>query len=183
MSRHLVPTHKICRSLLRHDQRAYGFVAPDGHYRRAACSPRAFVFITMGRAIVMTSQSDSELTTVLSCGGVAAPSAPSATSFADPLRGRGLGHRHDDGCLKTAQSAAIQEWMAGDDPAGHQLNRIHVPTLVADGAQDALNPAANAVRLARGIPCSRLLLYPDAGHAFLSQDAAAFVPAVDCFAE
>ena len=84
--------------------------------------------------------------------------------------------------VKTAQSAAIQEWMSGDDPVGHQLNRIHVPTLVADGTEDALNPAANAVLLARGIPRSHLLLYPDAGHAFLFQDAGAFIPAVDHFA-
>ena len=85
--------------------------------------------------------------------------------------------------VKTTQFAAIQEWMAGEDPVGHQLNRIHVPTLVADGTEDALNPTANAVLLARGIPHSRLLLYPDAGHAFLFQDAATFLPAVDRFAD
>ncbi|MFC1400722.1 MULTISPECIES: alpha/beta fold hydrolase [Streptacidiphilus] len=84
--------------------------------------------------------------------------------------------------VKAEQTAAIQEWMAGDDPVGHRLNRIHVPTLVADGTEDALNPAANAVLLAHGIPRSRLLLDPDAGHAFLFQDAATFVPAVTHFA-
>jgi pimeloyl-ACP methyl ester carboxylesterase len=35
--------------------------------------------------------------------------------------------------------------------------------------------------LARGIPRAGLLLYPDAGHAFLFQDAAQFVPAVERF--
>jgi pimeloyl-ACP methyl ester carboxylesterase len=35
--------------------------------------------------------------------------------------------------------------------------------------------------LARGISGARLLLYPDAGHAFWFQDAARFVPAAERF--
>ena len=35
--------------------------------------------------------------------------------------------------------------------------------------------------LARTVRGARLALYPDAGHSFLFQDAAAFVPAVDEF--
>jgi pimeloyl-ACP methyl ester carboxylesterase len=79
------------------------------------------------------------------------------------------------------QSAAIQQWMAGQDPAGRRLGRIRARTLVADGTQDAFDPVANDWLLARGIPRARLVLYPDAGHAFLFQAAAQFVPAVERF--
>ncbi len=83
--------------------------------------------------------------------------------------------------VKTEQTAAIQQWMAGDDPAGRQLSRIRARTLVADGTLDQLDPVPNDQLLARGIPRALLLLYPDAGHAFLFQDAAQFVPAIERF--
>jgi pimeloyl-ACP methyl ester carboxylesterase len=83
--------------------------------------------------------------------------------------------------VKAGQTAAIQQWMAGQDPSGHQLSRIQAPTLVADGTLDQLNPVANDQLLARGIPRAHLLLYPDAGHAFLFQAAAQFVRAVERF--
>jgi pimeloyl-ACP methyl ester carboxylesterase len=71
--------------------------------------------------------------------------------------------------------------MAGQDPAGRRLSRIHARTLVADGTLDQLNPVQNDQLLARGIPRAHLLLYPDAGHAFWFQDAARFLPAVERF--
>jgi pimeloyl-ACP methyl ester carboxylesterase len=83
--------------------------------------------------------------------------------------------------VKTEQNAAIQQWMAGQDPAGRRLSRIHARTLVADGTLDELNPVPNDLLIEHGIPHAHLLLYPDAGHAFLFQDAAWFVPAVDRF--
>jgi len=83
--------------------------------------------------------------------------------------------------VQAAQTAAIQQWMSGADPAGRQLDRIHAPALVADGTQDELDPVQNDWLLARGIHRAHLLLYPDAGHAFLFQDAASFVPAADRF--
>jgi pimeloyl-ACP methyl ester carboxylesterase len=83
--------------------------------------------------------------------------------------------------VKAQQTAAIAQWMAGQDPAGRRLSRIQAPTLVADGTLDQLNPVPNDQLLARGIPRAHLLLYPDAGHAFLFQDAAQFVPAVERF--
>lgn len=79
------------------------------------------------------------------------------------------------------QDAAIQQWMAGQDPAGRLLGRIRARTLVADGTLDQLDPVPNDFLLARGIPRAHLLLYPDAGHAFLFQDSARFVPAVERF--
>jgi pimeloyl-ACP methyl ester carboxylesterase len=85
------------------------------------------------------------------------------------------------GAVAAQQTAAIAQWMAGQDPAGRQLSRIRARTLVADGTQDALDPVGNDWLLARGIPRAHLLLYPDAGHAFLFQDSAQFVPAVERF--
>lgn len=83
--------------------------------------------------------------------------------------------------VKAEQDAAIGQWMAGQEPAGRELGRIHVPTLVADGTQDALNPVANDHLLRQDVRGAKLVLYPDAGHAFLFQDAAAFAPIVERF--
>ncbi|HTU76502.1 MAG TPA: alpha/beta hydrolase [Trebonia sp.] len=83
--------------------------------------------------------------------------------------------------IKAQQEAAIAQWMAGQDPAGRRLRQIRARTLVADGTQDALDPTANDVLLARGIRHAHLLLYPDAGHAFLFQDATGFIPPVQRF--
>jgi len=83
--------------------------------------------------------------------------------------------------VKAQQDTAIQQWMAGQDPAGRRLSRIRASTLVADGTLDELDPTANDWLLARGIPRAHLVLYPDAGHAFLFQDAAQFVPAAERF--
>jgi pimeloyl-ACP methyl ester carboxylesterase len=56
-----------------------------------------------------------------------------------------------------------------------------VPTLVADGTADALDPAANDQLLAAAVPGAQLVLYPGAGHGFLVQDAASFVPRLEPF--
>ncbi|MEY9875199.1 pimeloyl-ACP methyl ester carboxylesterase [Streptacidiphilus sp. MAP12-33] len=84
--------------------------------------------------------------------------------------------------VRTEQRAASTAWTAGQDPAGRHIGRIHVPVLVADGAEDAVNPPSNASLLAADLRRAQLLQYPDAGHAFLFQDAPAFVAAVDAFA-
>ena len=41
-----------------------------------------------------------------------------------------------------------------------------MPALVMHGAQDRIVPAANARRLADGIPAARLVVFPDAGHVY-----------------
>jgi pimeloyl-ACP methyl ester carboxylesterase len=56
-----------------------------------------------------------------------------------------------------------------------------VPTLVADGTDDRLDPVANDHALARLIPGVRLMLYPDAGHGFLFQDGTRFASLVESF--
>jgi pimeloyl-ACP methyl ester carboxylesterase len=77
-----------------------------------------------------------------------------------------------------AQELAIRQWLAGQDPAGRRLGDVRLPTLVADGTVDQLDPVANDRALARSVPGSTLILYPGAGHAFLFQDSASFLPAV-----
>ena len=81
----------------------------------------------------------------------------------------------------TAQGHAVDQWWAGTDPAGQQAANIAVPTLIADGTADQLDPLANSHTLANLIPSAKLTLYPDAGHAFLFQDQTAFVPLIESF--
>ncbi len=88
------------------------------------------------------------------------------------------GYYQASAAIKASQGAAIAQWMAGKQAAGRRLSSVHVPTLVADGTLDRLDPSANSRMLAAAVRGARLQLYPDAGHAFLFQDAAAFVPAV-----
>ena len=83
--------------------------------------------------------------------------------------------------IVTAQAHAVDQWWAGTDPAGQRTATITAPTLVADGSADRLDPAANSHTLASLIPRARLALYPDAGHAFLFQDQAAFLPLIESF--
>jgi pimeloyl-ACP methyl ester carboxylesterase len=80
-----------------------------------------------------------------------------------------------------AQERAVQRWLAGDDAAGRRLGAVRVPTLVADGTRDQLDPVGNDRSLAGSVPGAKLLLYPGAGHAFLFQDLTSFLPAVQRF--
>jgi pimeloyl-ACP methyl ester carboxylesterase len=79
------------------------------------------------------------------------------------------------------QGFAVSDWWTGNDPAGHEVARISVPTLIADGTDDQVAPASNDHILARLIPGARLVLYPDAGHAFLFQDWTRFAALVESF--
>jgi pimeloyl-ACP methyl ester carboxylesterase len=81
-----------------------------------------------------------------------------------------------------AQRHAVDAWWNGADPAGTKPATIAVPTLVADGTLDRLDPVANSQTLAKMIHYgAELRLYPDAGHAFLFQDQANFVPTIESF--
>ena len=82
---------------------------------------------------------------------------------------------------KTAQSVATTDWWAGTDATGHKIARLSVPKLVADGNDDQIDPVANDHTLARLIPRSRLVLYPDAGHGFLFQEATPFASLIESF--
>jgi pimeloyl-ACP methyl ester carboxylesterase len=83
--------------------------------------------------------------------------------------------------VRAAQRRAVQQWWDGKDPAGRRIAAISAPTLIADGAADWVDPVANARALARLIPGARLVLYPDAAHAFLFQDATRFAAVVESF--
>ena len=83
--------------------------------------------------------------------------------------------------VKTAQNAALAQWFAGRQPAGHKVTRLRLATLVADGTDDALDPVRNDRMLASLIPRAQLALYPKAGHAFWFQDQTRFVSRIDRF--
>jgi pimeloyl-ACP methyl ester carboxylesterase len=78
-----------------------------------------------------------------------------------------------------AQSLAIQGWAGGNEQAGH--GRISVPTLIGDGADDVVIPPPNARKMARAIAGAKVVIYPDAGHMFLFQDAKAWTARVNTF--
>jgi pimeloyl-ACP methyl ester carboxylesterase len=79
------------------------------------------------------------------------------------------------------QVAAGRRWFAAAGGDERRLGRIRAPTLIGAGRLDVDIPPANARLLHREIRGSRLLTYPDAGHAFLIQHAAAFAAAVRRF--
>ena len=81
--------------------------------------------------------------------------------------------------IDQAQWVAIQNWDMGGEPAGHQP--ITKATLIGDGANDALIPPINSQLLHKAIPESRLVLYPDAGHAFLFQAEPAWANEMNAF--
>lgn len=80
-----------------------------------------------------------------------------------------------------AQAHAARDWFNGADPAGQETKRIQAPALVADGTDDQLDPVINDHRLTTLLQHAELVLYPDAGHAFLFQGADHFVPAIKAF--
>jgi pimeloyl-ACP methyl ester carboxylesterase len=82
---------------------------------------------------------------------------------------------------KGAQGLAESDWLVSIDASGRKVARISAPTLIADGTVDQLDPAANDYTLAHLIPGARLVLYPDAGHAFLFQDITPFASLVGSF--
>jgi len=61
---------------------------------------------------------------------------------------------------------------AGFDVTG-RLAEIGIPALVLHGARDRIVPAASARRLAGGIAGARLVMFPDAGHAYITDVAQA----------
>jgi pimeloyl-ACP methyl ester carboxylesterase len=83
--------------------------------------------------------------------------------------------------VSAAQGRAVSQWWAGDDSAGRRISTVSIPTLVAGGTADQVDPVANDHALARLIPGAKLVLYPDAAHAFLFQDATQFAAAVESF--
>jgi pimeloyl-ACP methyl ester carboxylesterase len=72
-----------------------------------------------------------------------------------------------------AQLKALRMW-GSKQPA--DLSRIHQPVLVANGDSDRMVPSSNTYDLARRLPNSQLIIYPDSGHGAVFQFHADFVP-------
>jgi pimeloyl-ACP methyl ester carboxylesterase len=83
--------------------------------------------------------------------------------------------------VKIEQGTAVAQWLAGSYAAGRQVASVKVPTLVADGTEDALDPVSNDKQLAALIKGAQLTLYPGAGHAFWFQDESGFVARLRAF--
>jgi pimeloyl-ACP methyl ester carboxylesterase len=71
-----------------------------------------------------------------------------------------------------AQLKAIHRWGL-EKPS--DLSVVHQPVLVANGDQDRMVPTKNSHDLARRLPDSELVIYPDAGHGGIFQFHAQFV--------
>ena len=71
-----------------------------------------------------------------------------------------------------AQLTAIHRWGL-ERP--HDLSVIDQPVLVANGESDRMVPTTNSVDLARRLPDSELVIYPDAGHGGIFQFHGEFV--------
>jgi pimeloyl-ACP methyl ester carboxylesterase len=72
-----------------------------------------------------------------------------------------------------AQLTALRRW-GSKEPA--DLSKIQQPVLVANGDSDRMVPTKNTHDLARRLPHSDLIIYPDAGHGGVFQFHADFVP-------
>jgi pimeloyl-ACP methyl ester carboxylesterase len=83
--------------------------------------------------------------------------------------------------VATSQKGASLQWFDGTDPAGGMTAAISVPTLIADGTADRIDATANDRDLADLIRGARLVLYPDAGHAFLFQEGTRFTTLIESF--
>jgi pimeloyl-ACP methyl ester carboxylesterase len=81
--------------------------------------------------------------------------------------------------VDNAQFVAANGWADGKEQAGH--GRITMPTLIGDGADDVVISPVNAREIARAITGTQVVIYPDAGHMFLFQDATAWAARVNKF--
>jgi pimeloyl-ACP methyl ester carboxylesterase len=77
-----------------------------------------------------------------------------------------------------AQLAAIRGWVTGKDSSADQLDSVTIPVLVANGTRDVMVHAYGSYVLSQRLPDAHLILYPDAGHAFLFQYPERFGEAV-----
>jgi pimeloyl-ACP methyl ester carboxylesterase len=71
------------------------------------------------------------------------------------------------------QLKAIKNW-GKKEP--QDLSKVLIPTLVANGDDDRMVPTKNTYDLAKRLPKSELIIYPDAGHGGVFQYHAEFVP-------
>jgi pimeloyl-ACP methyl ester carboxylesterase len=72
-----------------------------------------------------------------------------------------------------AQLKALRRWGLKEP---EDLSRIRQPVLVVNGDSDRMVPSKNTNDLARRLPNSELIMYPDSGHGGVFQYHADFVP-------
>ncbi|TDT88484.1 pimeloyl-ACP methyl ester carboxylesterase [Azorhizobium sp. AG788] len=63
----------------------------------------------------------------------------------------------------------------------HRTKELRLPLLVANGAHDVMLPAYRSYVLSQQAPDAKLVLYPDAGHAFLFQHIDDFAAEIERF--
>ena len=73
---------------------------------------------------------------------------------------------------------ALRRW-GEKQPA--DLSKVQQPVLVANGDSDRMVPSQNTRDLARRLPNTELVIYPDAGHGGVFQFHADFVPKAIAF--
>ncbi|MGP4669511.1 alpha/beta fold hydrolase [Agrobacterium pusense] len=77
------------------------------------------------------------------------------------------------------QANAISTWPG----VLHRVNELRLPILVANGAHDVMIPAYRSYVLSQQAADAKLVLYPNAGHAFLFQEIEDFSAEIDRFLE
>lgn len=87
---------------------------------------------------------------------------------------------HVTAAIIRRQRGAVAAWRAGPG-VWADLPRIRNQVLIAQGIEDRVLPIENAGLVAARIPGSWLVRFPDAGHAFLFQEADRFADLVDVF--
>lgn len=80
-----------------------------------------------------------------------------------------------------SQVDASTRFDVGNDAIRPRLDELRMPVLVASGIEDVIQPAFASFVIAQGAPRAKLVLYPEAGHAFLFQLAEEFAREVDRF--
>ena len=81
----------------------------------------------------------------------------------------------------TNQVKAVLGWGQPDPNALNELKNITQPVLIVQGENDLPVPAVNAINMSHSIPNSKLILYPDAGHAAVFQNPDNFVQSASAF--
>ncbi len=83
--------------------------------------------------------------------------------------------------LLRRQAAAMDAWHR--EGAASQSREIHIPVLIATGAEDIVIPPSNGLKLVNSIPGAWLAQFPRAGHAFMAQYPRALAELINCFLE
>lgn len=102
-------------------------------------------------------------------GGIEAGKA-----FLERLKERS--ENRDEEISVSAFIAQLQALRAWGQKAPADLSVVKQPVLVVNGDADRMVPTPNTHDLARRLPNSTLIIYPDAGHGGIFQNHATFVP-------